>query len=82
MQDQAQKATTTSAEERSQEFVAVTGGSDTTSAETMLVLAYLLMWLMIFGFVFLTRRKQARLDERLDGLEQALRRADNSGESG
>ena len=48
----------------------------------MLVLAYAIMWLIIFGFVFLTRKRQAGLDARLDSLEQALARAEKSHDSG
>lgn len=64
--------------DRSQQFVAVTGGKDTTSADTLLVIAYAAMWLCIFGFVWLTRKKQNRLDGRLDQLEKALARAEKS----
>ena len=64
--------------DRSQEFVAVTGGQDTTSAETLLVVAYAGMWLAIFGFVWLTKKKQKGLSERLDSLEKALDRVEKS----
>lgn len=69
-------------QDRSQQFVAVTGGQDTTSAETLLVVAYIGMWLAIFAFVWLTRKKQSSLDGRLDTLEKALARAEKSGGSG
>ena len=69
----------TSPADRSQEFVAVTGGEDTTSASTLLVVAYMGMWLAIFGFVWLTKKKQKSLDERLDSLEKSLKSADKGG---
>jgi CcmD family protein len=66
--------------DRSQEFVPVTGGQDTTSASTLLVVAYAGMWLAIFGFVWLTKKKQKSIDKRLDSLEKALRQADKAGD--
>jgi len=69
-----------SPQDRSQEFVAVTGGQDTTSASTLLVVAYMGMWLAIFGFVWLTKKKQKSLDARLDSLEKALQSADKAGD--
>jgi CcmD family protein len=64
--------------DRAQEFVADTGGRDTSSAETLLVVAYIGMWLAIFAFVWLTRRKQGALDARLDALEKSLNRAEKA----
>jgi CcmD family protein len=59
-------------ESRSQEFVPVQGSSETTSAESILVAAYICFWLVVFVFVFLTRKKQVELEARLRSLEQAL----------
>lgn len=65
--------TTGTAEERSQEFRPVTGGTtETSSAEGLLIAAYLLMWAILMGFVFLTFRRQAAVDKRLSELERAL----------
>jgi CcmD family protein len=65
--------TTGTAEERSQEFRPVTGGAtDTSSAEGLLIAAYLMMWAILMGFVFLTFRRQAAVDKRLGELERAL----------
>lgn len=65
-----------SVESRKSEFVPVTGGAETTSAEALLLTAYILMWALVFGFVWLTARRQKNLDERLGLVEQALREAD------
>jgi CcmD family protein len=62
------------------EFVPVEGGSDTTSAESLLIIAYAAMWLLFFGFLAMTYRRQKALTEKVDRLEQALKRADSTGE--
>jgi CcmD family protein len=59
-------------EERSQEFVAVQGGTETTSAATLLVAAYLFMWALLFGFIYLSWRKQHAINTRISRLEAAL----------
>jgi CcmD family protein len=61
------------AEDRSQEFKAVTGGpSETSSAGTLLVAAYVMMWAILMGFLFVTFRRQAAVDKRLGDLERSL----------
>lgn len=61
------------AESRSQEFRPVTGGpTETSSAATLLVVAYVLMWAILMGFLFATFRRQAAVDKRLAELERAL----------
>jgi hypothetical protein len=61
------------AEDRSQEFKAVTGGNnETSSAEGLLITAYVLMWAILMGFLFVTFRRQAAVDKRLTDLERAL----------
>lgn len=61
------------AEDRSREFKAVTGGNtDTSSAGGLLITAYVLMWAILMGFLFLTFRRQAAVDKRLADLERAL----------
>ncbi len=62
-------------EDRSTEFVAVQGGNEGTSAEALLVTAYVLMWAALLTFVFLTWRKQGALEKRLAKLDDDLRRA-------
>jgi len=70
--NQATPATGT-AEDRSQEFKPVTGGSvETSSAGGLLVAAYVLMWAVLMGFLLVTFRRQAAVDKRLSDLERAL----------
>ena len=64
--------------DRSTEFVAVQGGSEGTSAETLLVVAYLVMWAILLGFLLMTWRKQSRIEARLTELDAALRRKPKS----
>jgi CcmD family protein len=61
-------------EGRAQEFVPVGGGTETTSGGTLLVIAYLLMWALLLGFVLQTFRKQGALESRLGELERALKK--------
>jgi len=67
------KPTTGTVEDRSQEFRPVTGGStETSSAEGLLITAYVLMWVILMAFLFLTFRRQAAVNKRLSELERAL----------
>jgi hypothetical protein len=59
-------------EDRSTQFVAVEGGGDTTSAEALLVSAYLIMWALLLTFVWLTWRRQQKMEDRVTDLERAL----------
>jgi CcmD family protein len=61
------------AEDRSQEFKAVTGGTtETSSAAGLLIAAYVMMWAILMGFLFITFRRQAAVDKRLGDLERTL----------
>lgn len=62
--------------DRSTEFVAVQGGAETTSAGALLITAYVAMWALVFGFVWLSSRKQRALDTRIRDLEATLRRVE------
>ncbi len=62
----------TSPESRSTEFVAVQGGPETTSASTLMVVAYVAMWALVFGFLVQGFRRQRRIDQRLNELDRAL----------
>ena len=55
--------------DRSTQFVATSGGEESTSAEVMLVVAYLAMWLLVFAFVAISFRKLTRLGDRIDSLQ-------------
>ena len=60
-------------ESRSTEFVPVTGGpTETSSAEGLLIAAYVLMWAILMGFLFVTFKRQGAVDKRLSELERAL----------
>lgn len=63
-------------EDRSQEFVAVTGGKETESASTLLVAGYIVMWALLLGFVFVGWRRSQSIAARLDSLEKALAKHD------
>jgi CcmD family protein len=64
--------------DRSTEFVAVEGGQDTSSAGGLLTAAYVVMWLAIFGFVWLTSRRLSQMQRRVEELEGALKKADDA----
>ncbi|HEY3234750.1 MAG TPA: CcmD family protein [Polyangiaceae bacterium] len=66
------RTSTSQPEARSSEFVAVEGGQPSTSAEALLVTAYILMWALVLVFVLLTWRRQQTLEARLGQLEKAL----------
>jgi CcmD family protein len=68
--------TETAPSDRSTEFVAVEGGTETTSAGTLLVIAYLVMWAILAGFIVLSFRRLLGLSQRLDTLEKNLAKAD------
>ena len=57
---------------RAQEFRPVEGNTESTSAEAMLVAAYLVMWALLIVFVGLGWRRQARVEARIGELEKAV----------
>ena len=70
IKDQAQMTV----QDRSTEFVPVQGGGETTSAAGLLVAAYIMMWLCVFVFVWLTAVRLRTLGARVAELEGALSR--------
>jgi hypothetical protein len=58
--------------DRSMPFEPVEGGAETTSAEAMLVAAYILMWAAFMAFTWLTMLRQKRIASKLDELERGL----------
>jgi CcmD family protein len=66
---------TASPDARSSEFRAVEGGAEARSGTVLLVEAYAAIWLIIFGFIWLTFRRQRKLDSRIAELEIALQKA-------
>jgi CcmD family protein len=69
-------------EDRSTEFQPVQGGGETSSAGGLLTAAYVLMWLAVFGFVWLTAKRVKSLDQRLNELDAALKKADAASSGG
>ena len=81
-QSQPDAATLADPGSRSTEFVPVQGGNDTTSAESLLIAAYVLMWALVFGFIFLSWRRQGRVESRIGELEKALEAGASKGSRG
>lgn len=65
----------TTPDERSTSFQPVEGGSELQSGERLLVEAYSVVWILLFGFLWLSWRRQRRLDQRIELLERALTEA-------
>ncbi|UQA55122.1 CcmD family protein [Polyangium aurulentum] len=62
------------AEDRSATFQPVQGGNEMQSGERLLVEAYAAIWVIVFVFLALMFRRQRRLDQRIEALDDALRR--------
>lgn len=45
------------------------------SGEKLLVEAYAVIWLIVFGMILLSWRRQRQIDRRVDTLEASLRKA-------
>lgn len=56
-------------------YVPVQGGGENRSGETLLVEAYVVLWIILMGWLFMLWRKQARIHARLDELEKVLDQA-------
>ena len=65
-------ATLSDPNSRSTEFRAVEGGGEQTSAASLLVAAYVLMWALVLGFLLLSWRRQGQVETRISELEKAL----------
>jgi CcmD family protein len=72
-----QRSQETAADRRS-EFVPVAPGGETSSAEALLITAYIVMWALIFGLIFASQRRQRKIDQRLTDLEASLKRLDQA----
>lgn len=75
VQGESQAAPQGAANDRSTEFVAVENGTEQYSGGKLLVIAYISIWVLLAGWIFLLWRKQQALGTRLDGLESAIDRA-------
>jgi hypothetical protein len=62
-------------EGRSTTFQAVEGGAETRSGSTLMVEAYVVLWLILLTWIVLLWRKQSGLNARLDDLERAIDKA-------
>jgi CcmD family protein len=71
----AEQETGKTPEDRSTQFVPVQGGNESTSAEGLLVAAYLIMWAALVTFIFLTWRKQGALEKRIERLDDTLKKS-------
>jgi hypothetical protein len=61
-------------EARSTSFQPVEGGPETRSGETLLVEAYVVLWIILMTFLLTMWRRQAGLDKRVGDLERAIDR--------
>jgi CcmD family protein len=61
--------------DRATSFQPVEGGGEHRSGVTLMVEAYAVIWTILMVWLVLLWRKQARLNERLDGLEGAIVKA-------
>ncbi len=68
-----QPSTTTSAPDG--ELRPYEGAVEQRSGELLLIEAYAAIWLVAFGLILLSLRRQRRLEERLDRLQEDLERA-------
>ncbi len=60
-------------EDNPTEFVPVTGGGESASAESLLIIAYLVMWALLMGYILMTWQRQTSLDRRLEQAERELK---------
>lgn len=69
-------------QDRSTEFEPVQGGTESSSAGALLTSAYILMWLAVFVFVWLTAKRLKSLEQRVSELDAALKKADAASAAG
>ena len=55
------------------------GGGNTTSAEGVLVAAYILFWVLVFAFIAITWKRYRQTSARLDSLEADLKNRPEEG---
>ncbi len=65
----------TTPEGRATTFQPVEGGPEQHSGATLLVEAYVVLWLLLMGWLLLVWRRQKTVNGRLDDLERAIDRA-------
>jgi CcmD family protein len=60
----------TSQPQNATEFAPSVGGTDSADANVLLVAAYMVLWLLVGGFIMLSWRRQKQINARLSRLEQ------------
>ena len=60
--------------DRATEFAAV-DGNEHYNGNTLMVVAYAAIWVLLMGWIYMLWRKQALLADRLEGLERSIDRA-------
>ncbi len=73
---------TTTTDDRSTTFRPVEGGTQLQSGEKLLVEAYAALWLILFGLILLSWKRQQKLDERVASLASSIDRARREGVRG
>jgi hypothetical protein len=76
-----QPAVTEKPEGRDTGFRAVSGGPELASGPTLLIEAYALIWILLFGFVLLAWRKLGRIEAKVAELVQTLAASRGKGET-
>lgn len=81
MNERSLDPTTTSspAGDRATEFVAVDAHSEQYSGEKLLVTAYVFVWLILMGWIFVLWQKQQKLGRQLGELEAVVARTTKAG---
>src|SRR5206468_1529287 len=74
-------ATAATPASRATTFQPVEGGGEQRSGETLLVEAYVVLWVILMGWLFFLWRKQNGLHARLDDLERVIDKAADAKES-
>ena len=75
---QATPSASAAPDDRATTFQPVEGGGEQRSGGTLMVAAYSVIWTILMVWLVMMWRKQARLNERLDGLEGAIVAASRS----
>jgi len=65
----------TAPDDRATSFQPTEGGAEQRNGQTLMVEAYAVIWTILMVWLVLLWRKQAALNQRLDGLEGAIDRA-------
>ena len=63
------------ADDRATTFQPVEGGTEQHSGTTLLVEAYVVLWVILMAWILMLWRRQADVGARLDDLERAIDRA-------